>query len=54
MEIMKQCTKRLNLNIKPTTYRFIAKVASHENRKPGNLARLILDKWVDQNRQRKR
>ena len=46
MEIMKICTKRLSLSLCPKTYAVLRKTAFEEERKPGSLARLILDKWA--------
>jgi len=51
MSIMQECIKNLNLNLKEETYEEIYKVAQKKNRKPGNLARLILEKWAKENRQ---
>jgi hypothetical protein len=46
MKILKVCTKRLNLNISPVTFDAIEEIANEDGRKPGNLARIILDDWV--------
>ena len=50
MTIMQECKKNLNLNIKEETYEEISRTAIKEGRKPGNLARLILEKWAKDNR----
>ena len=47
MTIMQARTKRLNLNVKEETYKEIKNVAYKVGRKPGNLARYILEKWAD-------
>ena len=47
---MQECKKNLNLNIKEETYEEICRTALKEGRKPGNFARLILEKWVKDNR----
>ena len=49
MSIMQECIKRLNLNIKEQTFSEIQKEAKRVGRKPGNLARLILEKWEKEN-----
>ena len=46
MKIMQICTKRLNINLSPRTYNAIEKLAVENGRKPGNLARRILDDWA--------
>ena len=46
MKIMQICTRRLNLNLSPQTYNVIEKFAVKDGRKPGSLARRILEKWV--------
>jgi len=51
MTIMQECIKRLNLNIRNETYEQIKKVAHKEGRKPGNLARFILEKWANDRNQ---
>jgi hypothetical protein len=50
MTIMQECQKNLNLNIKEETFEEIKKAAHKQGRKPGNLARLILEKWVEKKR----
>ncbi len=46
MQLMKQFTKRLNLNISPKTYEKIKQVATKEGRKTGSMARQILEMWA--------
>ncbi len=46
MKIMQICTRRLNLNLSPRTYDVIEKFAVADCRKPGSLARKILDEWA--------
>lgn len=46
MKIMQICTKRVNLNLSPRTYDVIERVAVEDGRKPGSLARRILEKWA--------
>ena len=54
MSLMKErFSKRLNINVSPKTYETIRKVANRENRKTGNLARLILEKWAMNRKVRK-
>jgi hypothetical protein len=48
MKIMQICTKRLNLNLSQRTYDVIRKVALKDGRKPGSLARKILDEWANE------
>ena len=50
MSIMKEYKKNLNLHIREETYEEICRAALKEGRKPGNLARLILEKWAKENR----
>ena len=50
MSIMQECQKNLNLNIKKATFEEIKKAAHKQGRKPGNLARWILEKWVEENK----
>jgi hypothetical protein len=50
MSIMRECTKNLNLHVKEETYDVIQKAALKEGRKPGNLARMILERWAKKNR----
>lgn len=51
MSIMSECKKNLNLHIKEETYDVIQRSALKEGRKPGNLARKILEGWAEENRQ---
>ena len=53
MRIMRICTRRLNLNLSPKTYEEIQKIAKKEGRKAGNMARHILDKWANDNANKK-
>ena len=53
MSIMHECQKNLNLNIKKATFEEIKKAANKQGRKPGNLARIILEKWVEETRHKK-
>jgi hypothetical protein len=46
MSIMEECNKNLNLHIKEETYEEICRAAFKEGRKPGNLARMILEVWA--------
>jgi len=47
MPLMKErFSKRLNLNVSSKTYEMIRKVANQENRKTGNMAREILERWA--------
>jgi hypothetical protein len=39
-------SKRLNLNLSPRTFEILRKEADKENRKTGNKARDILEKWA--------
>ena len=50
MKIMNECIKRLNLNIRQKTYEIIKNAAQKQGRKPGNLARLILEQWTENNK----
>jgi hypothetical protein len=50
MSIMEECKKNLNLHIREETYEEIYRAALKEGRKPGNLARLILEKWAKENK----
>ena len=46
MNFSEQYTERLNLNISPLTYKIIKEEAENEGRKIGNMARIILDRYV--------
>jgi hypothetical protein len=46
MKITKIFTKKLNLSLRPKTYNLIEKLAVEDGRKPGSLARRILDEWA--------
>ena len=50
MKIMQICTRRLNLNLSQRTYDVIEKLAVEDGRKPGSLARRILDEWAKENK----
>lgn len=50
MNLLEKCTERLNLNVSPSTFNRLSKVAYDQGRKTGNLARYILDQWAN-NRQ---
>jgi hypothetical protein len=49
MNFSEQFTERLNLNISPHTYNKIREEAENEGRKVGNMARIILDRYVMSN-----
>jgi hypothetical protein len=46
MNFSEQYTERLNLNISPYTYNKLMEEAESEGRKVGNMARIILDRYV--------
>jgi hypothetical protein len=46
MKLMNICTKRLNLSLSPKTYNVIERLAIKDGRKPGSMARRILDEWA--------
>ena len=54
MKIMQICTRRLNLNLSPRTYDVIEELAVEDGRKPGSLARRILDEWAKENKVNKK
>jgi len=54
MKIMQICTRKLNLNLSPSTFDAIEKTAIEDGRKPGSLARRILDEWVEAKKDNKK
>jgi hypothetical protein len=48
MAFMNEYTKRLNINVKPDTYKKLKKMAYEEGRKAGNMARRILEAWANE------
>jgi hypothetical protein len=50
MKITQICNRRLNLNLSQSTFDAIEKIAIKDGRKPGSLARRILDEWVRLNK----